>query len=485
VVVPGQTVGVTAQIWNAGPLDLTTVAVDLGLPPEWQTTMPTTEGVSADGTVASGTLATWTFQVRVSDDAEPSRLYFLREARAGASYRWPDEPELWGLPRDPDPVTATASFVPGQGATRVWSSAPWRYVGVDPARGQFERRVLVVPGVSVEVSPRGLVWAASSRETRSVSVVVRSQAEGGSTGTVTLSAAPGWAVAPASQRFALPEAGTERTVTFELSPSGSPAPGEHVFSVQAQTDGGPAYDEGYALIDYDHIERAALFSPAELRATVVPVQVAEGLRVGYIMGSGDDGPEAIRQLGVDVTLLDASAVREGAFEDFHTIVLGIRAYEVRDDLRAAAEQLLDFARRGGTVIAQYNRDSLGSLPPFPLEVGRGSPRVTDENATVRLLDPEAPLFVYPNRIGPGDFEGWVQERGLYFGADWDPAFRPLLEMSDPGEDPQRGSLLLASVGDGVFVYTGLSFFRQWADRVPGAYRLFANLISIDPEQWQE
>jgi hypothetical protein len=203
------------------------------------------------------------------------------------------------------------------------------------------------------------------------------------------------------------------------------------------------------------------------------------------MGSGDDGPEAIRQLGVDVTLLDASAVREGAFEDFHTIVLGIRAYEVRDDLRAAAEQLLDFARRGGTVIAQYNRDSLGSLPPFPLEVGRGSPRVTDENATVRLLDPEAPLFVYPNRIGPGDFEGWVQERGLYFGADWDPAFRPLLEMSDPGEDPQRGSLLLASVGDGVFVYTGLSFFRQWADRVPGAYRLFANLISIDPEQWQE
>ena len=135
------------------------------------------------------------------------------------------------------------------------------------------------------------------------------------------------------------------------------------------------------------------------------------------------------------------------------------------------------------MVAQYNRAPLGSLPPFPLDVNRNSPRVTDETAAVTLLDPEAPLFTTPNRIGAADFEGWVQERGLYFGAEWADAWVPLLELNDAGEEPQRGSLLVASAGEGVFVYTGLSFFRQWADRVPGAYRLFANLISLDPAAW--
>jgi LmbE family N-acetylglucosaminyl deacetylase len=483
LVVPGQTVRVTAQLWNAGSLDLTRTAVDLGLPREWVVPLPTTEGVSGNGTVAPGTLATWTFEVRIPEDADLSRLYFLREGRDGARYRWPDEPDLWGLPRDPEVITATASFVPGLLAPRVRSSAPWRYVGVDPARGEFERRVLVVPAVSVEASPRGLVWPASSLDARSVSVVVRSEAEGGSRGAVAMTAPVGWSVSPTSQLFALPEAGTERTMTFELRPSSTPEAGEHVFTVEARTDEGRVFGEGYSLIDYDHIERAALFSAAEARATVVPVDVADGLRVGYIMGSGDDGPEAIRQLGVDISLLSGDQVREGAFDGFNTIVLGIRAYEVRDDLRAASEQLLDFVREGGTVVAQYNRASLGSLPPFPLTVGRGSPRVTDETAPVRLVDPDAPLFTTPNRIGDGDFEGWVQERGLYFGSQWDDAWVPMLELNDVGEDPQRGSLLVASVGEGIFMYTGLSFFRQWADGVPGAYRLFANLISADPAAW--
>ena len=488
LVVPGQTVRVTAELWNASDLALSRTAVDVGVPAGWRFSAPATEGVDADGTVAPGTLATWTFEVRLPDDAEPSQLYFLREARDGARYRWPDAPELWGLPRDPDPVTASVAFLPesaeGPVTTRLLTSAPWRYVGVDPARGQFEKRVLVVPAVSVAVSPSGLVWPAGSGEPRAVSVVVRTEAEGGSRGEVVMRAAEGWSVAPVSQSFALPEAGAERTVTFELRPDGMPYPGEHVFGVEALTEGGGVYGSGYALIDYDHIERAALFAPAEARATVVSVDVPEGLRVGYIMGSGDDGPEAIRQLGVDVTLLGEDAVREGAFGDFDAIVLGIRAYETRGDLRAAAEQLLDHVRAGGTVVVQYNRASLGSLPPYPLEVGRGSPRVTDETAPVTLLDPEAPIFTTPNRIGEADFDGWVQERGLYFGAEWDATWMPQLELNDVGEEPHRGSLLIASVGDGVFVYTGLSFFRQWAERVPGAYRLFANLISVDPAAWR-
>ena len=488
MVVPGQNVRVAAHLWNAGPLTLSSVAVDLALPDGWQVGPPVSDGVGLDGSVAPGTLATWDFEVRLPADADLSRLYFLTEARDGAMYRWPDRPEVWGLPRDPDPVSASVAFSPqleGEPAPALSSSVAWRYVGVDPARGEFDRRVLVVPAVSVTVAPGGLVWPASRASSQSVSVIVRSESEGGSSGEVTMSAPAGWTVTPRSRGFDLAAAGTERTVSFELTPSGAPVPGEHVFAVEARTADGGTYGEGYALIDYDHIERAALFAPAQARATVVSVAVPSGLRVGYIMGSGDDGPEAIRQLGADVALLGESDVRSGAFDEFDTIVLGIRAYETRDDLRAASEQLLDFARRGGVVVAQYNRAPLGSLPPYALTVGRGSPRVTDETAPVTLLDPEAPLFTTPNRIGAADFDGWVQERGLYFGSEWADEWVPLLALNDAGEDPQRGSLLVGSVGEGLFAYTGLSFFRQWSSRVPGAYRFFANLISLDPEAWRE
>jgi hypothetical protein len=272
-------------------------------------------------------------------------------------------------------------------------------------------------------------------------------------------------------------------MTFEVTPPRTLAPGKHAFQVTATTTGGNTFDEGYSLIDYDHIERAALFTPAVATISVVPVAVAEGLRVGYIMGSGDDGPEAIRQMGAPVELLDETSVRDGAFAEFTTIVLGVRAYETRPDLQAAAGELLEFAREGGTVVVQYNRGSLGSLAPYDLQVGRGSPRVADETAPVRMIDADAPLFTSPNRITRADFEGWVQERGLYFASEWDDRYVPLLDLNDAGEEPRYGSVLVTSVGDGVFAYAALSFFRQWAGQVPGAYRLFANLISLDAAEW--
>lgn len=272
-------------------------------------------------------------------------------------------------------------------------------------------------------------------------------------------------------------------MTFEVRPDGAVPAGRHTFEVRAHSDDGREYHEGYALIDYEHIERTALYQDARATVSVVPVTVREGVRVGYIMGSGDDGPEAIRQIGAPVELLDETRVREGDFQDFSTIVLGVRAYETRPDLQAASAQLLDFARSGGTVIVQYNRGPLGSLAPWEMTVGRGSPRVSDETAPVRVLEPDAPVFTIPNRIVEADFDGWVQERGLYFASDWDERYTPLLELNDVGEEPRHGSMLATSVGDGVFVYAALSFFRQWASQVPGAYRLFANLISLDADSW--
>lgn len=489
LVAPGQTVRVSTELWNSSEFALALPTVALRAPDGWLVSLESVRGLDSEGRVPPRSLVTWTHEVRLPQGAEPSRLYYLREPREGAMYRWPDDPSLRGLPRDPVPVSADVGFDPVLGpeerplAPRLTLTAPWRHVAVDPARGEVERAVLVVPALSVRVAPAALVWPAGRIEPRAMSVVLRNESGEGSRGRVAVRAPAGWSVSPPEQPFDLSEAGAERTLSFAVRPSGTPTPGEHLFEVVATTVDGRSYSEGYTLIDYEHIERAALFSRAAARVSVFPVAVAEGLRVGYVMGSGDDGPEALGQIGVDVTSLDAEQVRGGSFEGFDAIVLGVRAEETRPDLRAASEQLRDYVRAGGVVIAQYNRGPLGGVAPG-LDVSRNAPRVVDETAPVRVLEPEAPIFAFPNRIGPSDFEGWVQERGLYFASAWGPSYVSLLELADPGEEPQRGSLLVAAEGEGVFVYTALAFFRQWSTGVPGAYRLFANLISLDPLVWR-
>lgn len=487
LLVPGQSNRVVAQLWNGGSARLSAPDASLDLPADWTARVAESEGISVGGVIDPGQVASWTFDVQVPADADLSRLYYLRESRDGARYQWPDESDLWGLARDPALVRGHANFGygvdPGSASPGYSIGADWRYVGVDPAFGQFEKPVLVVPAVSVTVSPAGVTWPLSRAGTGTISVVIRNEANEGSSGSVSVEAPAGWTVRPVTQSFELAEAGAERSMSFAVEPGGALTAGRHEFSVTATSADGRTFREGYALVDYEHIERAALFTPSVATISVVPVAVAEGLRVGYIMGSGDDGPEAIRQMGVDVELLNESRVREADFDAFTTIVLGVRAYETRPDLQAVSGRLLDFARRGGTVIVQYNRGPLGSLAPWEMTVGRGSPRVADETAEVRMLDPDAPLFTSPNRITESDFDGWVQERGLYFASTWDDRYVPLLSLNDPGEEARLGSVLATSVGDGVFVYSALSFFRQWAGQVPGAYRLFANLISMDAAAW--
>jgi LmbE family N-acetylglucosaminyl deacetylase len=488
LVTPGQTVRVTAQAWNGGDRTLGDIAARLSLPEAWVVEAVTTEGQTAEGDLASGALATWAFDVTLPEDAEPSRLYFLRQERDGFLYRWPDDPGLWGLPRDPPAVRGVFGFTlrDGEGAVEVERDVPWSYVGVDPARGEFRRPILVVPEVSVSLSPHGMVWPQGLRESRSITVTVRSEAPGGSRGRLSLSAPPGWTVTPNAMDIHLQEAGSERSFTFDVEPAGTLTTGAQRFRAGVQDEEGHRYDEGVALVDYEHIERAALFSAAETTVNVVPVRVTEGLRVGYIMGTGDEGPEAIRQLGAQVELVGPEAIRAGDYGDYDVVVVGVRAYETRDDLLAANDQLLDYARSGGTVVVQYNQYTYprGGYAPYTVDMERPARRVADETAPVTQLEPDSPVFTTPNRITGEDFEGWVQERGLYFLSEWDEAFRPMLEMNDPGEEPARGSLLVAQVGNGVYVYAALSFFRQWAAGVPGAYRLFANLISLDPDEWR-
>ncbi|NJD21036.1 MAG: PIG-L family deacetylase [Gemmatimonadetes bacterium] len=487
-VTPAQTVQVTAYAWNGGPLTLGGAQAALALPSGWTARQVRSEGLGPDASLGAASMATWVFEVSVPAGAALSRLYHLRQPRDGAGDRWPGEPSLWGLPRDPAPVMGRFSFSVSSagGAVAAGGVVPWSYVGVNPARGEFREPVLVVPAVSAEVTPRAMVWPQERSEPRTLTVEVRSQAKDVSRGTLRLEAPAGWGVTPGEVPFEVPAEGGTRSYAFAVRPTGAVEPGEAVFRAEVTTDAGTRFDEGFTLVDYEHVERAALFSPAASRVAVVPVRVAPGLRVGYIMGTGDDGPEAIRQLGAEVTLLGDAQVRAGDFKPYDVVVVGVRAYEARDALRAANGQLLDFARGGGTVLVQYNQYDFprGGYTPYPVEMARPAQRVTEEDAEVRLLDPDAPVFTTPNRIGPADFDGWVQERGLYFLSTWDAAYTPLLEMHDQGEEPTRGSLVVAPVGRGLYVYAALSFFRQWESGVPGAYRLWANLLSLTGDSWR-
>ncbi|MCG6957660.1 MAG: PIG-L family deacetylase [Gemmatimonadetes bacterium] len=490
IVVPGQAVHLTVQAWNGGPMVLRGAKASLRLPKGWVGRQVGSDGLAPDGSVAPGTMATWTYEITIPADAPSTRMYYLRQPRDGDIYRWPkDHPELWGLPRAPAPVSGGVAFSVQAGGkgVEVHHEVPWSYVGVDRSKGQYRDPVLVVPAISASVTPGSLIWPQERMEPHTLTVAVRNEAKGGSKGHLRLEAPAGWTVRPAGYDVALGDEGTERSFSFEVSPAGAAAAGDYEFHAVVVTDDGHQYRDGYELIDYPHIQRTPLFAPASAKVTVVPVRIAQGLKVGYIMGPGDDGPEAIRQLGAEVHLITPDQVRAGDFLPYDVVVLGVRAYQARPDLVAANQQLLDYARAGGTVVSQYNQYEYprNGYAPYPVEMNRPADRVTDETAEVTILQPDAPIFTTPNKIGPNDFKGWVQERGLYFLSKWDDHFTPLLQMHDPDEAPTRGSLLVAPVGNGVYVYAALSFFRQFPAGVPGAYRLFANIISLKAADWRK
>ncbi len=488
VVVPGQTVEVVLQLWNGGSAVLGTPKASLSVPEGWaHRSSGPPEGIE-DGRVEPGALAVWRFEVEVPEDAAPSELYYLARERDGEMYRWPDEHSLRGLPRDPPLLHGAVQLRWESESTAVSLRArePARYMGVNPARGQFERPVLVVPDVSAAASPARVMWPQGSEGGRTIAVAVRAAARDGARGRVRLEAPDGWSVTPVAHAFDLSGEGEERTLAFEVRPVEAVPAGDYPFDVVVTDDDERAYREGFEMVDYEHIERAPLFSAARANVHVIPVRIAERTRVGYVMGTGDVGALALSDLGADVEMLGPDRVREGDFDTFDALVLGVRAYEVREDLVAANAQLLDFVRQGGTLVVQYNRYAYGggAYTPWPVSMSRPHDRVTDEDAPVRMLEPDAPLLSSPNRITDADFEGWTQERGLYFLAEWDDELTPLLEMNDPGEAPLRGSLLVAPLGEGVYVYAALSFFRQLPCGVPGAYRLLANLVSLRGDEWR-
>ena len=242
---------------------------------------------------------------------------------------------------------------------------------------------------------------------------------------------------------------------------------------------GKTYDEGYHLAGYPGVRPYPLYRPATYRAVGVEVSTAPGLHIGFLPGTGDDVPKALENLNQNVRVLAESDLTHGDLSGFDAIVLGVRAYAVRADLKAANGRLLDYVKNGGVLIVQYNLQGFDdNYGPYPLSLGSNPQKVVDENSPVKFLNPSSPAFAWPNKVTEADFKGWVEERGHGFMRTWDSHYQPLVETHDPDQDPQEGGLLLARYGKGFYIYDAFALYRQLPSGVPGAYRLLGNLVSL-------
>ncbi|HKH83120.1 MAG TPA: PIG-L family deacetylase [Gemmatimonadales bacterium] len=424
-------------------------------------------------------------------DQPPSTPYFLRAPRFGDLYTWPDEPQdeariTGGLPYG-EPfesptflgfVEANAGESDSLGASRS-TEAVFRFN--DQARGEIRRPVIVVPRVDVKIDPAHEVWATNSASPHHFTVTLTHGARDPTSGTITLQVPRGWPAVPA-QKFRFTREDERAEFEFVVRPPAQPARDSGEIRAVARDSAGTLYSLGVFTVDYPHIRPRAFSRPSTSTLRLATLSLPRLSRVGYIRGAADQVPEALASVGVPIVVLSAEALERGNLSRFDAIVVGPRAYETDSALVTNNRRLLEYARRGGLVIVQYqqHRYFTGGFAPYPLTVGGpqvSHDRVTDESAPMRLLS-DHPAGRLPNWLTNADWKGWIQERGLYFARSWDKRYQAVLETHDPGEAPLRGGLLIASVGKGTYVYTGLSFFRQLPAAVPGAFRLFANMLAL-------
>jgi hypothetical protein len=431
---------------------------------------------SAAPAVAPGAGDTARAVIRVPHGAVPTRPYFTARPLVGALYDWTGvPPAVRGLPDGP-PVL-TARFALEIGGVAVTLEREVTYRERDQAVGEVRQPLRVVAPVEVALEPDTVVWSLRDTLPLALTVRLRHNAADTTRGEVRV-AIDGWPTPPAAP-FILSRRGETARLTVHVTRPASVLAGDVSARASAVTSRG-TYAEAATPIAYPHIRPTVWMRPAETRIRVADVRRPTVGPIGYVRGASDRVPEALRRAGVAVELLDAGALTRGDLGRYAAIVIGSRAYETDTALVSQSDRLLEWVRRGGHLIVQYQQYAFvrGGYAPFPLTIHQPHDRVTDETSPVTLLQPAHPAFRAPNVIGAADWDGWPQERGLYFAGTWDAAYEPLLEMRDPGRPPVRGGLLVARHGEGTYVYTGLSFFRALPAGVPGAFRLFFNLLEL-------
>jgi len=417
----------------------------------------------------------------------------------------------FGLPFRPTPFRANFSLTIGGADVQVERNVEYRYS--DLFAGEKRMELQVVPSFNVRMTPsiavvsvtpvptaankataemgqqaerdeRGVRTAPARPIVRAaakaVTVTVANNMSGAVTATASIQAPDGWTVVPASTTVMFARTDEEATVSFKVTPNAGVRKGDYALHAVVSADGARSRD-GYEVVEYPHIHRRHVVESAETRVKAIDVRIAPALRVGYIMGVGDEMPDAIQQLGADVHLIDANELASGDLTRYNVIVTGVRAYERRADLRAHNSRLLSYVQGGGVLLVNYNKQEFNQAQYGPYAAKVGTDRVTDESAPIEVLVPSHPIFNVPNKIGEDAWHGWVQERGTYFLAERDSRYVDLIRLADPfplNPGVKTGALVEARYGKGRWIYIGLGLWRQLPAGTDGAYKLLANLLSL-------
>ena len=459
---PGGRVRVATSALDRGDVAVRLEGIAVGPGPE-----PAPSAIAARS-LASNIPATDTTAVDLPRDLPMSGPYWLARPPSRGSFTVDDQ-TLIGAAENPPALVAR--FLLTVAGTRLAFTVPVVYRWIDPVAGERYRAFEVVPPATMEFDHGAYLFA--DQRPRELRLAVRSTGVP-VTGTVRLRLPSGWTASPAEAAVRLPGGEADTTLSFAVTPGATPAAG--TVAAEIATDIG-RYGSDIVRLDYPHVPIQTLLPPAEAHLVRADLK-RTGYEIAYLMGSGDEVPEALAAMGFHVTLLSDDELAKEDLTLVDAVVVGVRAYNTRPRLRAQQRRLLDWVATGGRLVVQYQRPEEGlqdKLGPWPLRISND--RVTVEEAPVTLLKPDHPLLTTPNRIGASDFEGWEQERGTYFSNRWDPRYQALMSSHDPGEPARDGGMLVATLGKGMFIYTGYAFFRQLPAGVPGAWRLFANLVS--------
>jgi LmbE family N-acetylglucosaminyl deacetylase len=466
-VVPGQSFDVKVRLTNRGSIDVDVGSIGVAdvVDPQAPVVLRRDETVSR------------TLHLTVPPTARFTRPHFSRPSILENRYTIVDPASLHVAAPAPAFV-ATASY--RVGATPVAVSVPVMRREAQLPYGYVMRELAIVPALAVTVSPRQAVVPQSLATKRlRADVELTNNAPRGSEGQLALKLPAGWTADPPAVRFSFARPGEKSRHQFTVS---IPAieDREYIISAVATADG-REFREGYDTIAHRDLETRYLYRGASSRVRGLDVKIVPGLKVGYVMGVGDDVPSGVEQLGVQVRMLDEGALAAGDLRQFDAIMTGTRAYAVRDDLRTYNRRLLDYVQSGGHLIVLYNTPpefDPNKYAPYPAQLPRTAEEVSEEDSPVTILAPSRPEFTAPNAITPADFDGWVEQRGSKFFSEWDKAYAPLIETHDRGQPPQRGGWLTARYGKGHYTYFAYAFHRQLPYGVPGAYRLLANLLAL-------
>ncbi len=469
VAIPGQPVSINVHVANQGAQTVTVDDVALVGDSgdwKWKTTDKTTTALTP------GQAGDLTVEGSVPENAPVTKPYFSRPTLEQSYYDL-NNPAYLGLPTMPYPVTARLlySYAGVQASVLGTVQTTHRINGIGPVL----EPLMIAPAISVLVSPEaGVIPSSSSSLT--LKVALRSNVKGPAEGEVALNLPDGWTSSPRTAHFSTARDGDEKKLIFEVTPKNIQLK-PYTITAVAKYDG-KEYKEGFTTVSWPGLRPYPSYRPATYRTTGVDLKTPADLKIGYIMGTGEDVPASLSDVGVQVTQLTAADLASTDLSKFDAVVVGIRAYANRPDLRANNNRLLDYVNNGGTVVVEYQTNEYDhNYGPYAISVPSDAEKVVDENSKATILDAADPLLNWPNKITSADFDNWVEERGHGFASTWDPKFTALTEMHDDEQDPQKGGLLYARHGKGLYIYTSFAFFRQIPEGVPGSYRIYMNLIS--------